>query len=152
MSHIRLLLVALILGPVSRAADITPIQADDRLRRAAAIAKESNAVATLDRVLEIRDSVEKSFARKDHAAAERLVREAESVVEIDPGGKTMHGLPIAQLTPEMRRALDANDAVIVAAMRKGMMSRWLLPSGGNQDSRQCRSSDVRRQETESNRR
>jgi hypothetical protein len=119
MSHVRLLFVALVVSPVIRAADITPIQADDRLRRAAAIAKETNAVAVLDRVLEIRDGVEKAFARKDPAAAERLVRDAEAVVEIDPGGKTMHGLPIAQLTPEMRKALDANDAVLAEAMKKG---------------------------------
>ncbi|HVK11671.1 MAG TPA: hypothetical protein VM597_23065, partial [Gemmataceae bacterium] len=115
----RLLLIAVLASPVARAADVTPVQADDRLRRAAAIAKETNAVAVLDRVLEIRDGVEKAFARKDAAAAERLVRDAEAVADIDPGGKTMHGLPIAQLTPEIHKALGANDAALLAAMKKG---------------------------------
>jgi hypothetical protein len=119
MSHVRLLLLALAFTPFGRGADITPVEADARLRRAAALAKESNARVVLDRVLEIRDSVERSFARKDFAAAERLVRDAEAVVEIDPGGKAMIGLPIAQLTPEIRKELDAVDLRLAAAMKKG---------------------------------
>lgn len=138
MSHVRFLLLGLAFVPSARGADVTPEAADARLRRAASIAKETNETTVLDRVLELRDGVEKAFARRDTAAAERLVRDAEAVVEIDPGGKTMFGLPIAQLTPELRQAIDSK---LTAATRTGdpalagEVAALLGPSAGVPDLR-----------------
>src|SRR5437667_10367060 len=81
------------------AEQVTFDQADARLRRIYALAKETNDPTITNRVLDLRDRVKTAFDREDTAAAERLIRDAEQAVGLDPGGKTMHGLPVAQMTP-----------------------------------------------------
>ena len=52
------------------------------------------------------------------AAAERLIRDAEELVGLDPGGKTMLGLPVASIEPNQQKKLDELDAQLAAAMKK----------------------------------
>jgi hypothetical protein len=104
---------------VSAAEPVTFEQADTRLRRAYALAEEMNDPPLLTRVLDLRDRVKGAFDRKDTAAAERLIRDAEVAVGLDPGGKTMRRLPVAQVTPAMGKELEALDGRLAEAMKKG---------------------------------
>jgi hypothetical protein len=99
-------------------AKLTLESADARMRRAFTLARESNDSALVEKVLELRDLVKRSFGRKDVAAAERLIRDAEEHVGLDPGGKTMLGLPVAALDPERRKQLDGLEEQLAAAMKK----------------------------------
>lgn len=91
--------------------------ADARLRRAYSLARESNDSSLVERVLERRDLVRRSFARQDPAAAERLIRDAEEMVGLDPGGKSMFDLPIAQIAPKVQAKLDSINEQLAAAMK-----------------------------------
>ncbi len=93
--------------------------ADARLRRAAMAAREASDAIVLERVLEIRDQVERSLGRGDQSAVERLVRDAESVAELDFGGKTMFGLPVAQTSPRLRKAMAVPEAKLADALARG---------------------------------
>jgi hypothetical protein len=97
---------------------LTLESADARMRRAFALAREFNDSALVEKVLELRDLVRRSFGRKDVAAAERLIRDAEEQVGLDPGGKTMLGLPVAALDPEQRQQLDGLEERLATAMKK----------------------------------
>lgn len=118
MSRPLALLVLLASVPTLPAADLTFDEADARLRRAYALAREFNDQAAVDRVLAMRDGVKKSLDRKDVVAAERQVRDAEEAAGLDPGGKTMLGLPIARIDPEVRKKLDGVEERLAAAMKK----------------------------------
>lgn len=117
---VRGLAIACLVASVSStfAADLTLEEADARLRRCAALAKETNNQRLLDRVLDLRDSVEQAFKRNDIPAAERYVRDAESVVDVDAGGKSMFGLPLAQQTPRLKKQLDPVETKLAQAMIK----------------------------------
>ena len=54
--------------------------------------------------------------RKDLAAAERLIRDAEELVGLDPRGKTMLGLPVARIAADQQKQLDAHREQLAAAM------------------------------------
>jgi len=97
---------------------VTFDDADARMRSAYSLAQETNNANLVERFLEVRDAVRKAFARKDLAAAERLIRDAEELVGLDPGGKTMLGLPVARLGPDQRKPFDALRARLATAMRK----------------------------------
>ncbi len=92
--------------------------ADARIRRVYALARETNDSSLVERVLELRDLVRRSFGRKDMAAAERLIRDAEESVGLDPGGKTMLGLPVASIEPAQQKKLDKLDVELAVAMKK----------------------------------
>ena len=87
--------------------EITLETADARLRRAYALARETNDEEVIEKVLEYRDGVKRSFGRKDLVAAERLVRDAEECVGLDAGGETMGGLRIANIHADTQKKLDA---------------------------------------------
>jgi hypothetical protein len=93
-------------------------EADARLRSAYYLAKESNDANLVERVLAVRDSVRTALERKDLAAAERLIRDAEELAGLDPGGKTMLGLPVARVAPDRRKQLDRLRDRLAAAMAK----------------------------------
>lgn len=99
-------------------AKLTLESADARMRRVFALARESNDSALIEQVLGLRDLVRRALGRKDVAATERLIRDAEEQVGLDPGGKTMLGLPVAALDPEHRKQLDALEVQLAAAMKK----------------------------------
>jgi hypothetical protein len=101
------------------AAPITFDEADARLRHAYALARETNDAPLADRMLNLRDRVKAAFDRKDLAAAEFIVRDAEEQVGLDPGGKTMYGLPVAHPDSAEEKKLEAVTARLAAAMRKG---------------------------------
>src|SRR5262249_49180471 len=92
--------------------------ADARMRRTFSLARESNDSGLVEKVLELRDLVKRSFARKDVAAVERLIRDAEGQVGLDPGGRSMLGLPVAALDPERRKQLDGLEEQLAIAMKK----------------------------------
>ena len=122
----------LLVGVPLLAADPEPVtrdQADARLRRAYALAEEANDPLRTFRVLGLRDHVKTAFERKDVAAAERLVRSAEELVGLDPGGKTMSGLPVSQVTPATREQLDALTARLAEAMAEGDPTAVSSPVG-----------------------
>jgi hypothetical protein len=126
-------------------ARITFDAADARLRRAYALARETNDSTLIEKVLEFRDLVRRSFSRKDVAAAERLIRDAEELVGLDAGGKSMLGLPIAQIDADQRKKLDSFEDRLAAAMKKedvsattaviGEMRKLLGDSAGMPDIR-----------------
>ncbi|HJZ90091.1 MAG TPA: hypothetical protein VKE40_04415, partial [Gemmataceae bacterium] len=121
MTSIRISLLALLpLLPLAAGepAKLTFDDADARLRRAYALARETNDRGIMDRALELRDGVKRALDRRDAAAAELLIREVEKLVGLDAGGKTMHGLPVAQLTPDRRKQLDTLTERLAAAMVK----------------------------------
>ena len=121
MPRLILLVPVLCLISATRAAEparLTFEDADVRLRHVFFLAKETNDTSTVDRVLEIRDAVKRSFVRKDLAAAERLIRDAEEVVDLDRGGKTMNGLPVAHANAALQKTLDVIDDKLVAAVQK----------------------------------
>jgi hypothetical protein len=105
--------------PVSTTFD----EADARLRAAYAMAEESNDGDKLERVLSLRDAVRKALDRKDVAGVERLIRDAEEAVGLDPGGKTMLGLPIARIDAELRKEIDAIELRLAEAMQKNDSAR-----------------------------
>jgi hypothetical protein len=91
--------------------------ADARLRHVFFLAKETNDTSIVDRVLEMRDGVKRSFARKDLAAAEGLIRDAEEAVGLDRGGKTMLGLPVAHLDAETQKRVSPVNEKLGAALK-----------------------------------
>lgn len=97
---------------------VTFDEADARLRRAHALAQETNDPALIERVLGFRDAVRKAFTRRDPAGAERLVRDAEQAVGLDPGGQTMLGLPVTHMGAGQRKEYDALQDRLAAAMKK----------------------------------
>jgi hypothetical protein len=97
---------------------VTTEEADARLRRAYSLAQESNDARLVERVLMLRDAVRRAFPRKDLAAAERLIRDAEDAVGLDPGGRTMLGLPVTHIDPARRKELEALEARLAEAMKK----------------------------------
>ncbi|MSR51941.1 MAG: hypothetical protein EXS09_01460 [Gemmataceae bacterium] len=104
--HFAILLVAF-QALAAEPKEITLDLADARLKRAFALARESNDDAIIEKVLEYRDGVKRSFGRKDLVAAERLVRDAEESVGLDAGGETMLGLRIARIDAETQKKLDS---------------------------------------------
>jgi hypothetical protein len=116
----RCVLMLLAATPLSAAEPpkLTFEDADARLRRAYALARESNDRHLSDRALEIRDAVKRALDRKDLTAAELLIRDAEKLVGFDPGGRTMFGLPVAQVTPDGQKKLEALNERLTAAMAK----------------------------------
>jgi hypothetical protein len=117
----RSLLFVLLLSPSLQSAEpftLTIEDADARLRRVYALARETNDAGLLDRALGLRDSVKRSFARKDLVAAERLIRDAEELVGLEAGGKKMHGLPVARIDHALRKKLDPIEAGLAAALQK----------------------------------
>lgn len=155
MIGLRVSLLALIpLLPLAAAepAKLTFDDADARLRRAYALARETNDRGIMDRALELRDGVKRALDRKDMTAAELLIRDVEKLVEIDAGGKTMHGLPVAQLTPDRQKQLDTLAERLAAAMTKedgtavarvvGEMSKVLGEDAGLPDLRRSGDTDT----------
>jgi hypothetical protein len=114
----RLLFLIVLPGTLA-ATPITVDEADARLRHAYALARETNDTALADRLLDLRDRVRTAFDRKDLAAAELIVRDAEEQVGLDPGGKTMYGLPVAHLDTAREKKLEAATATLAAGMKKG---------------------------------
>lgn len=115
---IALLSVFALTASASAAEPLTLESADVRMRRAFALARESNDSEIVEKVLELRDLVRRSFARMDPAAGERLIRDAEGRVGLDPGGKTMLGLPVWAPDSGRRKQLDGIEEQLAAAMKK----------------------------------
>src|SRR5262245_59005557 len=95
---------------------LTLDQADSRMRTVYEIAREGNDSNLIDRVLELRDHLKRAFERKDVAAAQRLLRDAEEAVGLDAGGKSMLGQPVGRVDPHLRKKIEAVEAKLVAAM------------------------------------
>jgi hypothetical protein len=117
MHRSRAFVVALIVVAPATAA-ITVDDADARLRHAYGLARETNDAELVDRLLDLRDRVKAAFERKDLVAAERIVRDAEEAVGLDPGGKSMAGLPVASLTAAEQKTIEGLNEKLAAAMRK----------------------------------
>jgi hypothetical protein len=118
----RSITIALFCIPAAAAGEpaaFTFEEADFRLRHVYALARETNDSALVDRVLELRDAVRRSLTRKDLVAAERLVRDAEEAVGLDPGGKTMFGLRVAWIDPALAKKIEPVDQRLAEAMAKG---------------------------------
>jgi len=100
-------------------ADDLPVEIiDARLRHAYALARETNNRLLAEEMLTGRDTVTRALQRKDSALVERLLRDMEKQVGIDPGGLTMAGQPVAVLTyAEMKRlgGINKNLATAMAA-------------------------------------
>jgi hypothetical protein len=105
-------------APAAEPVRLTVEDADVRLRRVFTLAKESNDSGQVDRMLQLRDSVKKSFARKDLAAAERLVRDAEEVVGLERGGNTMYNLPVWHVNAGEEKRVKELEAKLDAALKK----------------------------------
>lgn len=111
----------IVIGPTIAAepAVLTMGEADSRLRHTYELARETNDSATVDRVLELRDLVRRAFSRKDIAAAQRLVRDAEEAVGLEAGGTLMLRLPVGRINPHQRKKLEAIEERLVAASNGG---------------------------------
>ena len=82
--------------PIGRTQDRDDsVRAEERLRHAWRIAREMNDPSAVEAVESAWERVKKAALRKDAAAVELLIREAEKGVGLDPGGRTMFGLPVA---------------------------------------------------------
>ena len=103
---IRILTLLLFLPAATLAADPTLLEADARLRQAYSLARDLNAQQLVERILGFSDHVKKAFARNDMSAVKLLLRDAETMVGLDAGGKTMHGMAVAQLTGRQRVDLE----------------------------------------------
>lgn len=97
---------------------LTRAEAGMRLRHAQELARDSNDPRLFDQVEEATQRVVESFKRNDLTAAELLVQGAEKAVGLDPGGKTMHGLPVAQLSKDMLRAVEKLTPRLEAALKQ----------------------------------
>lgn len=91
---------------LASAGELTPLQADARLRAAFALGKDANDQYLLDRIVSISDHVKKAFARNDQPAIKLLLRDAEELVGLGDDGTTMHGLPVCVLTGKQRLQLE----------------------------------------------
>lgn len=100
-------------------AKLTFADADARLRRVYGLARETNDRGRVDRVLAIRDRVQKAFERDDLSAAELLIRDAEEVVGLKDGGRKMLGLPVARIDAQLEKALPPANADLAKAMADG---------------------------------
>jgi hypothetical protein len=121
MSLIRILSLQLILASAIAAAEQKPVtfaEADVRLRRAYALARENSNADLSARVLDLRDRVKNAFERKDLIAAELMIRDAEEMVGLEAGGKAMLGMPISQTAGEQSKQLDDLKEKLAAAMAK----------------------------------
>jgi hypothetical protein len=109
----------LLLGLTFAGADepLTLEQADARFRRAYAIARETNDRKIVERLDLIRDQLKRTLARKDTPGTERLLRDAETEVGIDPGGKSMSGLPIAQIPAALQKKLETLERPFAEALK-----------------------------------
>ncbi len=122
MHAMRLLFCLFVLGmaTVARAEDALPVeQIDARLRHAYALAKETNNRLLVEEMLTGRDTVTRAIGRQDGALVERLLRDMEKQVGLDPGGKTMAGLPVAVLTYAEQKQLAEIGKKLTAAMKAG---------------------------------
>ena len=97
-------------------ANLTLEEADSRLRHAYELARETNDSTLIDRVLGFRDLARRAFDRKDVAAAQRLIRDAEEAVGLEAGGKSMLGLPVGRADPRIRKRFEAIEEKLAAAM------------------------------------
>jgi hypothetical protein len=122
MAFLRLVAVSIViaaLSPVAVGAPLTFEAADSRLKHAYALAQEADSPTVADRVLHLRDGVKKALDRRDAAAAERLIRDAEEAVGLDPGGRTMLGLPVALVSADTRaRLTPLKDRLAIALKRE----------------------------------
>lgn len=100
----------------AKAADLTLEEADSRLRHAYELGRETNDSTLLDRLLEYRDLTRRAFGRKDIAAAQRLVRDAEEAVGLEAGGKMMLGLPVGRVDPHLRKKFESIEQQLAEAM------------------------------------
>jgi hypothetical protein len=96
---------------------LTPNEAATRLRRALQLARDANEPDWARRVEDAAQAVVDAFQRGDQPAGELLVRDAERLVGLDPGGRSMNGMPIAQVGRDARRKLDALEDDLAAAMK-----------------------------------
>jgi hypothetical protein len=97
-------------------ATITLEEADSRLRHAYELARETNDSILLDKLLEYRDLTRRAFGRKDVAAAQRLIRDAEEAVGLEAGGKSMLGMPVGRIDPHLRKRHEALEEKLATAM------------------------------------
>ncbi len=99
--------------------DLTLEKADARLRHCYQLARETNDKQIVERVTKLRDDVKRNLDAKDLKLAEGALAEAEKLVGLDAGGKSMYGKPISILNKEQRNKLDKLDNELHTAMNKG---------------------------------
>jgi hypothetical protein len=114
-----------------------------RLKTANTIASHRNDAAAAAKIKDAAARAKSLLAAGNTAAAEQLVRDAETAAGLDPGGASMSGVPIYHPTPDMaervallRNQLDANLSArdlaavrgTVAQMRQVLGDQAGLPS------------------------
>ncbi len=97
-------------------ATLTTTEAEARLRVAYQLARETNQRPLVEKVEQTTTDVKQALAQQKTAAAEELIRAAESSVGIDPGGWSMGGLPIFHPTAELLAQSKAFNAKLETAM------------------------------------
>ncbi len=111
------LLNCLLLSLVSLGEDLTIELADRRLRRCYQLAQETNNKLALEQILKLRETVQRNLDAKQFPLAEGALVEAEKIVGIDAGGKTMFGRPISNLSKSQADKLKQIEQELQKAMR-----------------------------------
>jgi hypothetical protein len=116
--RIILVVLACTLTPSVRAGEaLTWPAAQIRLTAAIQQAKLRNDPAAVAKVKEMGLRVKDLIAAGKHADAERTVVDAEGAAGLDPGGRSMNGIPIFHSTPEMAEQLTRLKSDLDAAFR-----------------------------------
>lgn len=97
------------------AADLSPSDAEARLKMAMQIARERNSAPLVAEV----EALARSFKSSLPADADAKLRELEAKVGIDPGGWSMAGQPLARITAEMSARSKALGGELSSAMKSG---------------------------------
>ena len=103
-----------------------PLRADEtltwptaqfRLTSAAQQAKWRNDPTVAAKIKDLAPRIKDLLAKSNPAEAERLLTEAETAAGLDPGGRSMSGIPICHPTPELADQLTHLRADLDAALR-----------------------------------
>ncbi len=89
---------------------------ESRLRLAHQLGRETNDRKLVARIEAAAKKVKEKLAANDNAGAEKLVREIEVAVGIDPGGWAVDGQKIFHPTPALLKAADAVKPAFEAAL------------------------------------
>jgi len=115
MRIVRLVLLFGFVG-VADAAD-TAGDMEARFLHVWTLAKDRNDAGLRERLDELYESARLALGRRDTIAVELLIRDAERSVDLDPGGRSMYGQPVAALSLLASREFKVQRVALARAMK-----------------------------------
>jgi hypothetical protein len=111
-----LFLLLVVTGLSLHAAEVTPEDATARLAVCHQLARETNRKELVDEVKSAGDRVKARMDAQDFSGADKVIRDLEPKLGIDPGGWSMSGLKIFHPRPQMLAEAKALEPKLAAAM------------------------------------